>query len=166
VDHIREWIVKATAAGFLPFELVDPVPDQSRLSGFGGGSDRSLHLEITHVVGGLELAVATATGVPDVHEDLFRRRTVLDAVGSRLDEPLVFPLTLTPIVNERAIEVSVDGTPITFRGIVAVGIDGWTLSARVGLDSTLVTIHGSGDVIPLAIRRRNDLAIDGLPTAE
>ena len=158
-------MVKAAAAGFLPFELIDPVPDKSSLSGLGGGSDGSLHVDITYLVGGREMTVATATGVSDESDDLHSRRTVLDAVESMLEEPLAFPLTLTVTFEDRAIEVRVDGSTVTFKGIVAAGMDGWTVSARLDLD-TLVTIHGSGDFVPVEIRRRNDLAIKGLLTAE
>jgi hypothetical protein len=36
MDYKREWMVKASAAGFRPFELIDPAPDESLLSGWGG----------------------------------------------------------------------------------------------------------------------------------
>ena len=148
----------ATEAGFLPFELVDPIPDESRISGFGGGSDRSLHADITHIVGGRTLTVATATGATEHDEDLLARRLVMDAVESIFEERLVFPLSLSLRFEERASEVSVNGSPVTFRGIVAVGTDGFALRARVGAD-TLITIVAASDLLPIAIRRRKDLTV-------
>jgi hypothetical protein len=162
---MREWMVKATAAGFRHFELIDPVPDESSLSGWGGSSPASLHIDFTYLIDGHELAMGTATGVPDDLDVLDSRRTVLEVVESMLAEPLVFPLTLTARFDVRAIEVRVDGSPVVFRGIVAEGMDGWTVSARVDHD-TVVTIQGIGDVVPIEIRRRNDLAIKGLLTEE
>jgi hypothetical protein len=103
--------------------------------------------------------------VPDDSDALDSRRTVLEVVESMLEEPLVFPLTLTARFDVRAIEVRVDGSPVMFKGIVAEGMDGWTVSARVDHD-TVVTIQGSGHVVPVEIRRRNDLAIKGLLTEE
>ncbi|MEY2524122.1 MAG: hypothetical protein QOJ66_2687 [Ilumatobacteraceae bacterium] len=162
---MREWVVRATAAGFLPFELIDPVPEDSSLSGLGGGSDVGLSVDITYLVGGRELTVATSTMVSAESDDLHSRRTVLDVVESMLEEPLVFPLRLTVTFEDRAMEVSVDGSTVTFKGIVVADIDRWSVSARLD-PGTLVTIHSSGDFVPLVIRRRNDLAIKGLLTAE
>ena len=155
---MSEWRNRATEAGFFPFELIDPVPDESMLSGFGGGSAGSLHVDIMHIVGGRTFTVGTATGVTDEHEVLLARRLVVDAVELKLEERLAFPLTLSLTFEERAIDVSVDGSPVRFHGIVEVGQDGFTLRARVGAD-TLITIEATGDLVPVAIRRRKDLTI-------
>jgi len=165
MDFMRGWTVKATAAGFRPFELIDPAPDQSSLNGWGGSSAASLHIDFTYLIDGHELAIGTATGVPDDFDALDPRQAVLEVVESVLATPLVFPLTLTARFDVRVIEVNVDGNPVVFRGIVAEGTDDWTVSARVDHD-TVVTIQGSGDVVPIEIRRRNDLAIKGLITLE
>jgi hypothetical protein len=165
MDYMREWMVKATAAGFRPFELIDPAPDQSSLSGWGGSSLAALHVDFTYLIDGQELAMGTATGVPDDFDALDPRQTVLEVVESKLAAPLVFPLTLTARFDVLAIEVTVDGSPVVFKGIVAEGTDGWTVRARVDHD-TVVTIQGSGDVVPIEIRRRNDLAISDLLTEE
>jgi hypothetical protein len=165
MDYTREWMLKATAAGFRPFELIDPAPDESSLSGFGGSSPASLHIDFTYLIDGHEMAMGTAIGVPDDFDALDPRQTVLEVVELMLAKPFVFPLTLTARVDVRAIEVLVDGNPVVFKGIVAEGIDGWTVSARVDHD-TVVTIQGNGDVVPVEIRRRNDLAIKGLLTEE
>ena len=165
MDYMREWMVKATAASFRPFELIDPAPDESSLNGWGGSSPASLHIDFTYLIDGHELAIGTATGVPDDFDALDPHQTVLEVVESMLAKPLVFPLTLTARFDVRTIEVTVDGNPVVFEGIVAEGMDGWTVSARVGHD-TVVTIQGSGDVVPIEIRRRNDLAIKGLLTKE
>ena len=163
--YMREWMVKATAAGFRPFELIDPAPSELSLSGFGGSSPASLHVNFTYLIDGHELALGTATGVPDDFDALDPRQTVLEVVESMLAEPLVFPLTLTARFDVWAIEVRVDGNPVLFKGIVTEGFDGWTLSARVDRD-TVVTIQGNGGLLPIEIRRRNDLAIKGLLTQE
>jgi hypothetical protein len=165
MDYMREWMVKATAASFRPFELIDPAPDESSLNGWGGSSAASLHIDFTYLIDGHELAIGTATGVPDDFDALDPHQTVLEVVESMLAKPLVFPLTLTARFDVRTIEVRVDGNPFVFKGIVAEGMDDWTVSARVDHD-TVVTIQGSGDVVPIEIRRHNDLAIKGMLTEE
>jgi hypothetical protein len=120
-----------------------------------------LHIDFTYLVGGKELSVATASGVSDEVDDLHSRETVLGAVESMLEEPLVFPLTLTLTFEDRAIEVRVDGRAVTFTGIVVGGGDGWTLGAHVDPD-TQVTIQGSGDLVPIEIRRSSLAAVERL----
>ena len=128
-------------------------------------SPSSLHIDFTYLVDGHELAMGTATGVPDDFDALDPRQTVFEVAESMLVKPLVFPFTLTARFDLREIEVMVDGSPVVFKGIVAERMDGWTVSARVDHD-TVVTIRGSGDVVPIEIRRRYDLAINGLLTEE
>jgi hypothetical protein len=124
-----------------------------------------LHIDITYLVGGRELTVATAGGVYDEVDDFQSRQTVLDVVGSMLEEPLVFPLTLTVTLEDRAIEVSVDGRAVTFEGIVVGGVDGWTMGAHVDPD-TQVTIRGTGDLVPIEIRRCSLAVIERLLAVE
>lgn len=160
MDRRREWLLNAAAAGLLPFELVDPVPETSWVAGNGGGSDGSLHIDIMFVVDGREIAVGTALG--GSHEDgtAANRRTVLQAMESALDDPLTFPATVSLTIDERRIEVSVDGVPTMFSGIVIAGHDDFTLGARVDANTT-VTIYSPTGLMPAAIRRRDDLAIPG-----
>jgi hypothetical protein len=158
LDDPREWMVKAEAVGFLPFELVDPVPDSSSIGGFGSGSGDALHFTIGSRVRGHELAVSTSIGAARADDDVAARHTVLRAVESMLDDPLAFPFALHVTFEQRAVEVLVDGEPIVFRGIIASGVPEWTLQAEIGNDA-VVTLQTAGDIVPLSIRRLTSLGL-------
>lgn len=166
MDHERyvsEWLERARATGFLPFEVAHPEPTETSLSGLGGRSDGNLHCGITHRIDGDEVFVETTVGDdPGQDDDSCIRHAVLVAVHSRLEGELTLPFTLQLRFEEQTVEIPVDGVPVRFWGVMVEGQDEWRLRAFIDA-RTAIDISGRvGTNPPIAIRRRHDLDIIGL----
>ncbi len=168
MDHrnrVREWLDNARNAGFFPFEVSQPASTDSSLSGFGGDSYGRLHCGIAHTIDGCEISIETIVddSVDDTGSDydFWIQRLVLGAVQSQLETDLTLPFALNLTFEERSAEVLVEGTPVTFRGIIGSGLD-WHMRADIDSQTTVVIQGPAGSSAPTAIRRRGDLNLVGL----
>lgn len=159
-SFVREWLDAAGSAGFLPFEVIHPLPTSSYLAGLGGGPNGGLHCEIAHIIDGEEIFIDTRVEDDSaIDDDSWTRREVLGAVQSLLAGDVSLPFTLNLTFEEQTAYVLVDGVSVTFRGIVGTGFEEWRLRADIDR-RTVVIMQGRTSVsAPTAIGRRQDLSI-------
>lgn len=164
-SYPNEWLQRAKGAGFFPFEVAQPEPTDTSLSGLGGGSSGGLSCDLAHTIDGDEIFIETAVGDNSGRDkDSCTRRAVLNVVQSRLEGDVTLPFTLHLAFDEQTMEILVDGLPVTFWGITVEGLDEWRLQAFID-PGTVVSISGrTGTSPPIAIRRRQNLSIAGLIT--
>lgn len=150
------WHDAAASAPFMPYQAVAGRDAPVWAGGFGGGPGfETTHLEVISHVDGVEVSVDTIKRDERRTSELGMMLAMHDLVRRFLIEQVevTLPFTVSVVPDDR--ELTVEGTPHTFRGARVDGNARWIGESDLGEVRLRVTTSLVGD---LAISRVVDVA--------